>query len=245
MTAIGFETVADDQGLPILAPMSNIAGRLAIHIGTTLLHQPRGGKGLLLGGLAGTKRGRVVVLGAGHAGGNAASVAAAMGAEVVVFDRNPAKLAAMRGLGDNVTGLFPYRHRIREEVTAADILVGAVLVPGARAPVLVERGLVSQMRAGSVIVDVSVDQGGCIETTEPRNYNDPTYRVDDIIHMAVTNMPGAVPRSASEALCASLMPFLVRLAGPAWQEFPPLRAGVNVRGGEIVHPALRATYLSS
>ncbi len=239
LTAVAFETVAEEGELPILAPMSDIAGRLATQIGSTLLHRPQGGKGLLLGGLAGVQRGRVVVLGAGHAGGNAARVAAALGAEVVVFDRNRHKLAALRDLGGNVTTLYPYRELIEREVTRADLLIGAVLLPGAKTPRLVSKSQVAGMEEGSVIVDIAVDQGGCIETIRPTTYADPTYRVDGVTHFGVTNMPGAVPRSASQALSAALIPYALALAEPGWRENPALLAGINVEAGEIRHPALQ------
>jgi alanine dehydrogenase len=240
LTAIGFETVEEQGALPILAPMSNIAGRLAVQIGTHLLHAPLGGKGLLLGGLPAAERGRVLVLGAGNAGGNAVALSAAMGAEVTVFDRNPGRLDEMRRFGNNVTALYPYTDSLAEAVDGADLLIGAVLKTGARAPHLISADQVSGMQAGSVIVDVSVDQGGCVETTRPTTYEAPTYLVDGVVHMAVTNMPGAVPRSASQALCASMMPYLLVLAGGDWERHPGLGAGVNVRAGRVVHPALEA-----
>ncbi len=239
LTAIAFETVADATGLPILAPMSDIAGRIAVQVGTHLLHRPEGGKGLLLGGIPGVGRGRVVVLGAGQVGGNAARLAAGAGAEVIVFDRARPRLEAMRAVGANVTALYPYNDRIGEEVARADLLIGAVLMPGARTPHLVSREQVAEMERGSVIVDVSVDQGGCIETTRPTTYEAPTFVESGVIHFSVTNMPGAVPRSASRALCAALMPWLGRLTGPDWRKDPALQAAVNVADGDVIHPALK------
>ncbi len=240
LTAIAFETVEESGALPILAPMSNIAGRLAVQIGTHLLHTPMGGKGLLLGGLPAAERGRVLVLGAGNAGGNAVALSAAMGAEVTVFDNNPVRLDEMRRFGNNVTALYPYAETLAVAVERADLLIGAVLKTGARSPHLISARQVSGMQAGSVIVDVSVDQGGCVETTRPTTYEDPTYVLDGVVHMAVTNMPGAVPRSASQALCASIMPYLPMLAAGNWEQHPGLRAGVNLRTGRVVHPALKA-----
>jgi alanine dehydrogenase len=240
LTAVGFETVATDGGqLPLLAPMSDIAGRLASQIGASLLHQPQGGKGLLLGGLPAAERGRVVVIGAGNAGGNAAAMAAAMGAEVVVFDRQRDRLAAMRSLGNNVTGLYPYPDAIEREVMAADLLIGAVLIPGYRTPHIVSRDLVAAMQPGSVIVDISVDQGGCIETTRPTSYTDPTYVEAGVVHFAVTNMPGAVPRSASQALSAALLPYVHDISRPDWQSMADLSRGINVAAGRIAHGALK------
>ena len=240
LTAVGFETVVTDTGqLPLLAPMSDIAGRLATQIGASLLQQPQGGKGLLLGGLPCAERGRVVILGAGNAGGNAAAMAAAMGAEVVVFDRQRDRLAAMRALGNNVTGLYPYPDAIEREVATADLLIGAVLIPGDRAPHIVSRAQVAAMQPGSVIVDVSVDQGGCIETTRPTNYADPTYIESGVVHFAVTNMPGAVPRSASQALSAALLPYVHSISQPDWRSNADLQRGINIRGGRIEHAALK------
>lgn len=239
LMAIAFETVQDNQGLlPLLAPMSDIAGRLSIQIGAYLLHQPQGGKGLLLGGLPGAERGRVTVIGAGVAGGNAARLAAALGAEVTVFDRKRERLEAMRDLGDNVTSLYAYPDSIESAVQQADLVVGAVLIPGARAPHVVTAKQVSAMRPGSVIVDISVDQGGCIETTRPTDYRSPTYLVDGVVHLAVTNMPGAVPRSASQALSAVVMPYVLQLADGRLEDDPALVQGVNIRAGNVAHPAL-------
>jgi alanine dehydrogenase len=239
LTAIGFETVEEDSGdLPLLAPMSDIAGRIATQVGTTLLHRPAGGKGVLLGGVPAAGRGRVVILGAGHAGGNAALLAAALGAEVTVFDLERDRLAAMRALGNNVTALYPYNDALEREVLAADLLIGAVLLTGRQAPHLVTRATVARMQPGSVIVDVSIDQGGCIETSRPTTYVQPTYQEEGIIHFTVTNMPGAVPRTASQALSAALMPYVQALAAPEWKSSRALRRGINVEAGEIRHPAL-------
>ena len=240
LTAVAFETVAEDSGeLPLLAPMSDIAGRVATQVGAHLLHQPQGGKGLLLGGLPGVERGRVVVIGAGHAGTSAAAMAAALGAEVVAFDIRRDRLAAMRALGPNVTSLYPYPDSLSREIARADLLVGAALRPGSRSPHIVTREMVRSMQPGSVIVDISVDQGGCIETTRPTDYDDPTYTELDVVHFCVTNMPGAVPRSASQALSAILLPYVQHLAQPDWTAELPLVRGINVQGGQVVHPAIR------
>ncbi|HFD79437.1 MAG TPA: alanine dehydrogenase [Gammaproteobacteria bacterium] len=239
LTAIAFETVQEDDGsLPLLAPMSDIAGRLSVQLAARLLHQPQGGKGLLLGGLPGAERGRVTVIGAGTAGGNATRLAAAMGAELMVFDKKRERLEAMRALGDNVTALYPYRDTVEQAVIAADVVIGAVLIPGARAPHVVSAEQIRRMQAGSVVVDISVDQGGCIETTRATDYRDPTYVVDGVLHLAVTNLPGAVPRSASQALSAAVTPYLLSLAGGRLDEDRALRRGINVRAGSISHPAL-------
>ncbi len=240
LTGVAFETVEEANGhLPLLAPMSDIAGRIAVQAGAQLLTRPQGGKGLLLGGLPAAERGHVVVLGAGVAGGNAAAMAAAMGARVTVFDRNRDKLEAMRALGANVTALYAYADAIEQAVAEADLLVGAVLIHGARAPHLVSADMVKRMSAGSVIVDIAVDQGGCIETTRPTTYAEPTYLWEGVVHFGVTNMPGAVPRSASQALSAALIPYALRLAAGGWEAYEPLTAGINVRAGELVYPALQ------
>ena len=243
--AVAFETVEHNGRLPLLAPMSDIAGRIALQIGTHLLHQPQGGRGVLLGGVAGTERGHVVVLGAGEAGGNAAALAAAAGAQVTVFDRDRDKLARMRQLGPNVTALHAYASAVHEAAIQADLLIGAVLIPGKKAPHLVSAQTVRQMRTGSVIIDISVDQGGCIETTRPTSYADPTYILDGVVHFGVTNMPGAVPRTASQALSAVLVPYILQLAQPDWQQQPALAAGINIANGEVVHPALLDSPSSS
>ena len=239
LTAVAFETVQEGDQFPLLAPMSDIAGRIAVQVGTHLLHCPQGGKGVLLGGTPGASRGRVVVIGAGAVGSSAVVTAAAAGAEVTVFARSPEQLARMRALGGNVTGLFPFRDDLRWAIRAADLLIGAVYVAGARTPRLVDRETVRSMERGSVIIDVSVDQGGCVETTRPTTYEAPTYVEEGVVHFGVTNMPGAVPRSASHALSAVLAPYVLALARPDWRDTSAALAGaVNVTGGQLVHPAL-------
>lgn len=239
LTAIGFETVEEDGRLPLLAPMSQVAGTLAAHIGTNLLHQPAGGSGVLLGGIPGTSRGRVVVLGAGEAGSSAIGQAAALGAEVTVFDLKLEKLAAMRQLGANVSALYPYEDAVADAVTHADLVVGAVLVPGARAPVVVPESLVKQMPAGSAIMDISIDQGGCVETSRPTTYDKPTYERHGVTHFAVTNMPGAVPRTATQALSAAITRWALQLTEKGWRDNPGLRAGINIEAGELILPELK------
>ncbi|MCH9026534.1 MAG: alanine dehydrogenase [Proteobacteria bacterium] len=239
LTAVAFETVENQQGgLPLLAPMSDIAGRLSIQVATHLLHQPQGGKGILLGGVPAAKRGKVVILGGGVAGGNAAIVAAGLGAEVVVFDMDRDKLVKARAIGANVTGLYPHTEDVAKAVKSADIVIGAVLVTGARAPHVVSSEMVKSMQPGSVVVDISVDQGGCIETTRPRTYDDPTYVWEGVTHFAVTNMPGAVPRTSSQALSAAIAPYAMRLTSSDWRQSADLLKGINVEDGKIVHPAL-------
>ncbi len=240
LTGVAFESVEEGGGLPLLAPMSIIAGRIAVQIGTHLLHQPAGGKGKLLGGLPSTERGKVVVFGAGAAGGNSAALAAAGGANLVVFDKRPDRLAEMMALGANVTALYPYQEVVARELRDADLVIGAVLVPSAKAPMVVTAEMVASMEPGSVLADISIDQGGCFETSKPTTWAEPTYVVDGVTHFAVTNMPGAVPQTSSQAISAAILPYVQRLAGDKdWRSFEPLRRGINVAAGEIVHPALK------
>jgi alanine dehydrogenase len=242
LCGVAFESVEEADGsLPLLAPMSVIAGRIGVQWGTTLLHQPNGGKGKLLGGLPAADRGKVVVLGAGAAGGNSAALAAAMGAQVVVFERRADRMERMMNLGPNVTALYPYESYVAREVADADIVIGAVLIPSARAPRVVTTAMVKSMQPGSVIVDISIDQGGCIETARPTTYANPTYVEHGVIHFAVTNMPGAVPQTSSQAISAAILPFVQRMAtSEAWRQHEPLRKGINVENGQLVHPALKA-----
>lgn len=240
LTAVAFETVEAGGKLPLLAPMSDIAGRLSVHIGTTLLHSHAGGRGVMLGGLPSAERGHVVILGAGVAGGNAAVVAASLGAQVTVFAPRREELERMHALGPNVTALPSYAPLIAEAVYSADLLIGAVLIPGAKAPKLVTAEMVRKMKPGSVIIDISVDQGGCIETTRPTDYEHPTFILDGVVHFGVTNMPGAVPRTASQALSTVLTPYVLKLATEGGLNDPAIAKGVNVAGGKIVHPAVAA-----
>ncbi len=240
LTALAFETVEDRGRLPVLVPMSDIAGRIAVQVGAHLLHTPQGGKGVLLGGLASVERGEVVVLGAGNAGGAAVRAAAALGANVTVFDRDPAKLEAMHLLAANITALVPNEAAVSAAVARADLLIGAVLLPGAAAPRVVSRAQIGAMQAGSVVVDISVDQGGCIETTRATTYDAPTYVEQGVQHFCVTNMPGAVPRSATQALSAAVLPYLLKLLEPDWRDDPRLLGAVNVSDGIVVLPALLA-----
>jgi alanine dehydrogenase len=239
LTAVAFETVSEHGGLPLLAPMSEIAGLIAVQVGVHLLHTTQGGSGVLLGGLPGTGRGRVVVIGAGVAGGASVRAAAALGAEVTVFDRDPRVLQAMHRLGPNVTALIPTAQAIGDAVAVADLLVGAVLLPGAAAPRVVSRAQVARMRPGSVVADIAVDQGGCIETTRPTTYDAPTYVDSGVTHFCVTNMPGAVPRTATEALTGAVLPYLLRLLAPDWRGDASLAGAINVAEGQVVLPALR------
>jgi alanine dehydrogenase len=239
LTGVAFETVELPNGdLPLLAPMSIIAGRIGVQVGTHLLHQPMGGKGKLLGGLPSTERGKVVVFGAGAAGGNSAALAAAGGSNVVVFEMRADRMEEMMRLGNNVTALFPYEDVVAREVASADLVVGAVLVTGAKAPHVLTRKMISAMEPGSVVVDISIDQGGCFETSRPTTWKEPTYVEEGVIHFCVTNMPGAVPQTSSQAICAAILPYVNKLASGDWRGNEALMSGINIEAGKIVHPAL-------
>ncbi len=239
-TCIGFETVTGpaDGALPLLAPMSTIAGRLAGQLAPTLLHHPHGGRGLLLGGIAGTPRGKAVVLGGGSAGMAAVRTLAAAGAEVTVFDLDWRRLEEAAAVGPNVAALYSGPRAIAETAAEADVVVGAVLMAGRRAPCLVDEETVTAMPPGAVIIDISVDQGGCVATTRPTTWKEPTYTAHGVVHFAVTNMPGAVPRTASQVLAARLTPYVAALTG-AGDPVPGLESGFQVRDGAIVHDAVR------
>jgi alanine dehydrogenase len=240
VVAIGYETVQEPDGsFPVLAPMSEVAGRLAVQIGGTLLHRSAGGKGLLLGGVPGVPRGRVTVLGAGTVGINAVRVAHALGAEVYVLDLDLRRLSYVYDIfhGDLNT-LFSNEPNLRRAVRGSDLLVGAVYLRGRRAPVLVSDKMVASMEPGSVVVDVAVDQGGCVETIRPTTHAQPTYRVHEVIHYGVTNMPGAVPRTSTFALTNTTLPFVLEMAergvAGAVRASPALALGVNLWRGEVV-----------
>ena len=240
LTGIAFETVELPNGdLPLLAPMSVIAGRIGVQVGTHLLHQPVGGKGKLLGGLPSTERGNVVVFGAGRAGGAAAALAAAGGANVTVFEMRQDRMDEMMRLGNNVTALYPYQDAVAHAVAGADLVVGAVLVTGARAPKVLTRPMLAGMEPGSVLIDIAIDQGGCFETSRPTSWQAPTYVEEGVTHFCVTNMPGAVPQTSSQAICAAILPWVNHLAGGGdWRANAALARGVNVADGKLVHPAL-------
>jgi alanine dehydrogenase len=241
-TAIAYETVTDTKGgLPLLAPMSEVAGRLSIEAAGGALQRHRGGRGLLLGGVPGVQPARVAVLGGGVVGTHAARMAVGLGAEVAVLDRS---LPRLRDLDELFEGRartrFSTIEAIEQEVFAADVVIGAVLIAGASAPKLVTRAMLKSMRPGSVIVDVAIDQGGCFETSHATTHADPTYEVDGIIHYCVANMPGAVPLTSSEALNNATLPFGLALAGKglaAIAENPHLRAGLNIHRGRFTHRA--------
>ena len=245
-TAIAYETVQDEQGrLPLLAPMSEIAGRVAPQVGAYFLERNNGGRGLLLGGAPGVERGKVVVIGAGMAGQSAALIARGLEADVTIFDTNLDKLRFIdsihRGaIKTRMSNLLD----VATEVIDADLVIGAVLVPGARAPKVVTRELVGRMKKGAVLVDISIDQGGCFETSHETKHSDPVYTVDGVLHYAVGNIPGAVPRTSTIALTNVTLPYMRLLADRgldgAILQRPELASGINVRNGAIVHPAVKA-----
>ena len=242
-SAIAYETVARSDGsLPLLTPMSEIAGRMAPQVGAHWLQKEQGGKGVLLAGAPGVRPGRVVILGAGTVGGNALRIAVGMGADVSVFDIDPGRLAALDDhYGNRIHTLIANSQTIEEEVLRADLLIGAVLVAGAAAPQLVGRDLVARMEPGSVIVDVAVDQGGCVATTRPTSHADPVYTIDGVLHYGVANMPGAVSRTSTYALTNATLPYVRQLAGEGFAACLhnlELRAGVNVHAGAVTHPAV-------
>jgi len=244
LTGVAFETVELDNGeLPLLAPMSVIAGKIAVQVGTHYLHQPLGGKGKLLGGLPSTERGKVVVFGAGVAGGASAALAAAGGSNVVVFEKRQDRMDQMMRLGNNVTALYPYDDVVAREVASADLVIGAVLVTGAVAPHVVTREMIKSMEDGSVLVDISIDQGGCFETSRPTTWKEPIYTEEGVTHFCVTNMPGAVPQTSSQAICAAILPWVNKLASGQWRDNQALVRGINVEGGKLVHPALQGMKL--
>jgi len=244
--AIAYETVQTPDGkLPLLAPMSEIAGRMAPQEGAKYLERPSGGRGVLMGGASGVRPALVVVLGGGMAGWNAAEIAAGMQAEVVVVDKNVERLREIdRIWRGRIQTVMSSRLAVERLVVDADLVIGAVLVPGAKAPHLVTAQMVKEMRPGAVMVDISIDQGGCFETSKPTTYADPTYLVDGVTHFAVTNMPGAVPQTSSQAICAAILPYVQRLASDKhWRKSASLASGINVENGKIVHPALKGMKL--
>ena len=236
---IAYETVTQaGGGLPLLAPMSEVAGRLSVQAAAHCLERAHGGCGMLLGGVPGVAPAKVVILGAGVVGSQAALMAAGSGAQVVVIDRSLDALRRLdRLLGARVTTLFSNADTIEREVASADVVIGGVLIPGAAAPKLVSRALLGRMRPGSVVVDVAIDQGGCFETSRPTTHAEPTYVVDGVVHYCVANMPGGVPRTSTQALNNATLPFVLALAGKGWKQAlrddPHLRNGLNVALGKI------------
>lgn len=246
-TAIGYETVEEKDGsVPILAPMSEVAGRLSIQVGANCLMRPSGGRGVLLGGVPGVTRGRVTIIGAGTVGINACHMAVGLGARVAMLDTRPAALRHIDELfGTKVDTLFSSPYEVERLLRETDLLIGAVHIPGTRTPHIITRKMLPLMRKGSVIVDVSVDQGGCVETIRPTTHSDPTYEVDGVIHYGVANMPGAVPITSTRALTNVTLPYISRLARAglkgAITADPALAKGVNIHSGRVVHAGLASS----
>lgn len=246
-TAIAYETVALEDGrLPLLTPMSVIAGRLSVQFGARFLERQQGGRGVLLGGVPGVRPGRVVILGGGVVGTEAAKMAVGLGARVQIVDINVERLSTLEALfGSRVELLYSSSTQIEAVVPEADLVIGAVLVVGRRAPILVSREMVEHMQPGSVIVDVAVDQGGCIETLRPTSHTHPTYVEAGVVHYGVPNMPGAVPWTATQALNNSTLPYVLALAKhglKALDQDPALAQGLNVHDRQLVHPAVQEVF---
>lgn len=244
VTGVAYETITNDQGhLPLLTPMSEVAGRMSIQVGATYLEKINGGRGVLLGGVPGVAPGRVTIIGGGVVGINAAKIAVGFGASVIIIDRDLERLRFLDDIfGSRIRTLASNPYTIAESVAASDLVVGAVLVPGAAAPKLVTRGMLRDMPRGSVIVDVAVDQGGCIETTKPTTHSQPTFYVENVLHYGVTNMPGAVPRTSTFALTNATLPLALRLAKygvvEAIKRDPHLKHGVNTYKGKVTYEAV-------
>jgi alanine dehydrogenase len=245
-TAIAYETVTDNLGgLPLLAPMSDVAGRMSIQAGAHCLEKAQGGRGVLLSGVPGVMSANVVVIGTGVVGTSAVRMAVGLGANVTVIGRSISRLRELDALyGTKLRTVYSTQESIEEYVLNADLVIGAVLVPGAAAPKLVSRTLISKMRPGSVVVDVSIDQGGCFETSRPTTHTDPTYVVDGVVHYCVDNMPGAVARTSTFALNNATLPYILAIAEKGYKQAllhdSHLQAGLNIDNGYITHPAVAA-----
>ncbi len=249
--SIAYETVTSPRGgLPLLAPMSEVAGRMSVQVGASCLEKERGGMGILLGGVPGVAPAKVTVLGAGVAGTNAIRIAVGTGARVYALDRS---LEALRNIerefGARVVTVHSSRDTVESHVLSADLVIGSVLVPGAAAPKLVSRQMVKDMKQGAVVVDIAIDQGGCFETSRPTTHADPTYVVDGVVHYCVANMPGAVPRTSTYALNNATLPFVIALANKGWKralaDDPHLRNGLNVARGKVTHAEVAAALKAS
>jgi alanine dehydrogenase len=247
-SCFAYETLRDTQGrLPLLTPMSEVAGRMSIQEGAKYLERPQMGRGILLGGVPGVAPAHITILGGGVVGANAARIAAGFQADVAILDVN---LDRLRYLDDvmppNVNALFSDRHTIREELKLADLVIGSILIPGAKAPHLVRKEDLRLMKPGSVIIDVAIDQGGCVETSRPTTHQQPTYMVDDVVHYCVTNMPGAVGRTSTFALCNVTLPWVCTLAdkGSEWavSQSKPLRDSLNIHAGKVTNLAVAETF---
>lgn len=245
---LAYETVEKtDRSLPLLVPMSEVAGRMSIQEGAKYLEKPLKGRGILLGGVPGVQPAKVLILGGGIVGTNAAKMAAGMGADVTIMDLN---LPRLRYLDDvmpaNVSTMMSSEYNIRQMIKSHDLIVGAVLIPGAKAPSLITRDMLKEMRPGTVLVDVAVDQGGCIETCKPTTHQDPTFIIDDIVHYCVANMPGAVPYTSTLALTNATLPYAIELANKGWKtacsDNNELKLGLNVINGEVVYKAVAEAF---
>lgn len=244
---IAYETVRlADHSLPLLVPMSEVAGRMSIQEGARFLEKPQGGKGILLGGVPGVPPAKVLVLGAGVVGRNAAFMAVGLGADVTIADISLPTLRHVAETMPRVKTLYSSRHNIESQLPDVDLVVGSVLIPGAKAPKLITRDMLKLMRTGSVIVDVAIDQGGCFETSRPTTHSEPTYVVDGVVHYAVANIPGAVPRTSTLALTNATLPYAIRLANKGWRqacrEDAALAQGVNMVDGKVTFPAVAEAW---
>lgn len=247
-TCLAYETVEKKDGsLPLLVPMSEVAGRMAVQEGAKYLEKPLKGRGILLGGVPGVRPAKVLILGGGIVGTNAAKMAAGMGADVTIMDLN---LQRLRYLDDvmpaNVNTYMSSEYNIRELISSHDLIIGAVLIPGAKAPHLITKDMLKEMAPGTVLVDVAVDQGGCIETCKPTTHADPTYIIDDVVHYCVANMPGAVPYTSTLALTNATLPYAIQLANKGWkkacQDSEELRLGLNVIDGKVVYKGVSEAF---
>ena len=247
-TAVAYETLADSLGrLPLLTPMSEVAGRMSIQEGAKFLERPQMGRGILLGGVPGVAPAYITILGGGVVGANAAKIAAGFNADITILDVNMDRLRYLDDImPPNVNCLFSDRHTVRPQLALADLVIGAVLIPGAKAPRLVERDDLKRMKPGSVIIDVAIDQGGCIATSRPTSHSSPTYIVDDVVHYCVTNMPGAVPHTATYALTNATLSYALALADRGFDAAvaadPALARGVNVADAVVWHPGVAAAF---
>ena len=247
-TCVAYETLADDRGrLPLLTPMSEVAGRMSIQEGAKYLERPQMGRGILLGGVPGVAPAYITILGGGVVGANAAKIAAGFNADITILDVNMDRLRYLDDImPPNVNCLFSDRHTVREQLAKADLVIGAVLIPGAKAPMLVEQEDLRRMKPGSVIIDVAIDQGGCIATSRPTTHSNPTYIVDDVLHYCVTNMPGAVGRTSTFALCNVTLPWVLEIAQrgieAAARDLKPVARAINTYSGEVTNKAVAESF---
>lgn len=243
-----YETVElADRSLPLLVPMSEVAGRMSIQEGAKYLEKPMGGKGILLGGVPGTRRAKVMILGGGIVGTQAAYMAAGLGADVTILDINLNRLRYLdQVMPANVSTMYSNEYNIRNMIASADLIVGAVLIPGAKAPSLITRDMLKEMQPGTVLVDVAVDQGGCIETCKPTTHENPTFTIDDVVHYCVANMPGAVPYTSTVALTNATLPYVLQIAGKGWKQAclddAGLAKGLNVVNGKVVYKGVADAF---